>query len=60
MFAKNDNGNLLIAVDAVLSADYQLFTSQHQDYNYPIDGWHWFENEADARTFFKLPEIADE
>jgi hypothetical protein len=56
MFCKNDNGNLLVAVDSVLSADYQLFTDKHQDYQYPVDGWHWFVDEKVAREFFGLPE----
>jgi hypothetical protein len=28
-------------------------------YNYPVHGWHWFDNEQNARTFFGLPGTLD-
>jgi len=55
-FYKLDNGVLLWAPNSVLHATYELHANQHQTYTYPVDGWTWFESDAEARAYFGLPE----
>ena len=47
-FYKNDNGELLFAPNFVENKDYQLYKEHHSEYNYPIDGWYWFDSEEEA------------
>lgn len=54
-FYKNDNGSLLYAPNYVLHRDYELRREQHDSYEYPVEGWYWFESEAEARTLLGLP-----
>jgi len=55
------DGDLLYAPNYVLNAKYELYRDQHESYTYPVDGWYWFDTEAQAREFFGLPpaEIID-
>jgi hypothetical protein len=55
-FYKLDGEVLLHGPNFVLHANYELYREQHDTYTYPVDGWHWFDNEAEARVFFGLPE----
>lgn len=32
--------------------DYQLAKALKDTYSYPVDGWYWFDSEADALAFF--------
>ena len=32
------------APNFVMSKDYELIAENHEDYNYPVDGWEWTEN----------------
>lgn len=50
------DGELLFGPNYVLDARYALRREQHATYTYPVDGWYWFDSEAEARVFFKLPE----
>lgn len=52
-FYKMD-GVLLYGPNFVLNADYELHRDNHAVHTYPVDGWHWFDSEADARQFFGL------
>lgn len=47
-FYKNDNGTLLFGPNFVLNANYELRRETHEQHNYPIDGWFWFDTEQDA------------
>ena len=47
-FYKNDNGNLLFGPNFVLNANYELRRETHEQHNYPIDGWFWFDSEKEA------------
>lgn len=58
-FYKIDNGQLFFGANFVESKDYNLQRDKHEEYNYPVNGWYWFESEADAREFFKLPEVEE-
>ena len=48
-FYKNDNGTLLFGPNFVLNSNYELRRETHEQHTYPIDGWHWFNAEAEAR-----------
>lgn len=59
-FYKLDGDALLFGPNGVFSGDYNLTREDRASYSYPVDGWYWFDSEADARSFFNLPEPADE
>jgi len=54
-FYKDDEGSLLYGT-VVFGPTYILIESEHETYTYPVDGWYWFDSEAEARAFFDLPE----
>lgn len=59
-FYKNDNTELLYAPNGVVHQDYDLLAENHMNYEYPIDGWAWFDTEEEARIFFDIPKSAEE
>jgi hypothetical protein len=52
------DGDLLYAPNFVLGPyqQYELRKETQDQHEYPIDGWHWFDSEAKARTFFNIPQ----
>lgn len=58
-FYKNDNLVLLYGPNFVLNNNYELRIENKDSYEYPIDGWYYFDNEDDAYSFFNLtkPEM---
>jgi hypothetical protein len=48
-FYRNNHGEIQFAPNFVLSSVYELRRETHDQHNYPIDGWHWFDSEAEAR-----------
>lgn len=54
-FYKNTNGNVCYAKLSVDAPTFTLIATQHQSYNYPIDGWHWFNSEEEAYISFGIP-----
>lgn len=54
-FYKLDNTELLYGPNFVLNTNFNLYKEQKDTYTYPIDGWYWFDDENQARTFFGLP-----
>jgi len=53
-FYKNDGGILLYGPNFVLNANYELRKETKDDYSYPVDGWHWFDSEDDAKNYFGI------
>jgi hypothetical protein len=53
-FYKLDDGGLLYG-KVVFGPTYILVEEDHAGYTYPVDGWYWFDTEAEARAFFNLP-----
>ena len=47
-FYKNDKGTLLFGPNFVLNANYELRRETHDQHNYPVDGWFWFDSEKEA------------
>jgi hypothetical protein len=48
------DGTLLYGLGAVFGPDFTLLRADHETYTYPVDGWHWFDSEDEARAFFEL------
>ena len=42
-FFKKDNDKLLTAPNFVYAPDYTLKADEKDTYEYPVDGWYWFE-----------------
>jgi len=59
-FYKLDNAELLYGPNFVLNTGYSLYKEQKDTYSYPVDGWYWFADENQARSFFGLPLIEPE
>jgi len=55
MFYKKENQSLL-GGPCVVSAEYVLATEEKDSYQYPVDGWYWFDSEEEARLFFGLTD----
>jgi hypothetical protein len=49
------DGELLYGPNFVLNKDYELRRGTKDQQTYPVDGWYWFDTEAEAKTFFDLP-----
>lgn len=60
-FYKLDQGTLLYGPNFVLNANYELRAEAHEEHNYPVDGWYWFDSEDEAYEYFGLsrPEISN-
>lgn len=59
-FYKNDSNILLYSPTTVESSGYYLSFHTKENYEYPVDGWYWFDDEIIAREFFNLPLIENE
>lgn len=53
-FYKNNDGTLLFGPNFVESRDFKLERSKHAEYTYPVQGWYWFDSEAEAAAAFGL------
>ena len=49
-FFKSDEGQLLAAIERVSGPDFELRVERRTEYTYPVDGWYWFDTEAEARA----------
>ena len=56
-FYKYEDKALLYGPTQVTGPYYDLLRQNHTEYNYPVDGWYWFDTEEQAREFFGLPPI---
>ena len=50
----NQVKNLIYGPNGVMHADYSLLKELNKDYQYPIDGWYWFDSEEQAKIFFNI------
>ena len=48
------DGDLLFGPNFVLNANYELRKETKDEHTYPVDGWHWFDAEEQAREYFKI------
>lgn len=56
MFYKSENDELLGGSMMVIGPTFELYEHDKDRYEYPIEGWYWFDTEEQARIFFNLPE----
>lgn len=54
-FFKREDDFLLKAETTILGPGFEMYADQHLEYSYPVDGWYWFEDEAEAREALGLP-----
>jgi hypothetical protein len=52
-FYKYD-GSLLYAMNFVKSNNFELLREDKDTYDYPVQGWHWFDSLEDACMFFDI------
>ena len=51
-FYKKQNEELLYAPNIIEGSGYVLLAQDKDTYQYPIDGWSWFESEENAAEYF--------
>jgi len=56
-FYKLDGDMLLHGPNYVYAPTFTLLRELKDGYQYPIDGWRWFDTEAEARAFHGLPAV---
>ncbi len=57
-FYKADSGELMFAPNSVHNANYTLQRELADTYEYPVDGWSWYES-RDAAEFGLMPVTAE-
>lgn len=50
-FYKKENDTLLYAPNIIEGDGYVLVAQDKDQYEYPIDGWTWFDSEEEAKSF---------
>ena len=58
-FYKLENNELFYGLNFVINASYHLIKEDKNSYDYPTDGWYWFDAEVEARSFFGLPPVIE-
>ena len=53
-FYKQYDTDVVYGPNFVLNKDYELKKEDKDTYQYPVDGWYWFETEEEAYTSFGL------
>lgn len=52
-FYRNDDGVITKTDEFVAGGTYFLFPEDHATYEYPVEGWYWFDSDEEANEFFK-------
>jgi hypothetical protein len=55
-FYKKQNEELLYAPNIVEGDGYVLLAQDKDTYQYPVDGWSWFDSEEAAIEYFNIVE----
>jgi len=45
---------LVYAPNKVIAKNFNLLKENKDEYTYPINGWHWFEDEDSANKYFGI------
>lgn len=53
-YKKTSDTSIMDAQVSIKSPDYELLSDNRETYNYPIDGWYWFDTEDEAYEFFQV------
>lgn len=56
-FYKKQNEELLYGPNIVEGDGYVLLVREKDSYEYPVDGWFWFESEDSANEYFGIKSI---
>lgn len=60
-FYKKDGDELLVGENFVSATGFELLAELHSSYDYPVDGWYWFDDFEQATiTFRSEPELLSE
>ena len=51
-FYKRENDELMVAPNFVRGPGFDLFAEQKDEYQYPVEGWYWFDNLDAAMAAF--------
>ena len=56
-FYRVENENIVVYGRLyVLGQDYALYRDEKDTYEYPVDGWRWFDSKSEAHDFFGIEE----
>lgn len=55
-FYKKEDQDLFYAPNSVYAPTYTLLIEDYETYTYPVEGWYYFETEAEAKVFFNIVE----
>lgn len=58
-FYKLQDGVLLYGENFVVNSKYELYRDKHTTYQYPIDGWYWFNSYDEVCSFFGITIAQD-
>jgi hypothetical protein len=58
-FYKRDGDELLYGPNLVEGPTFILLRENYTEYNYPIDGWSWYDDEVSARAASGLEPVED-
>lgn len=53
-FYKNFSGEIIYGPNCISHKDYELSRQNKDEYEYPVDGWYWFDSKQEAKEFFKI------
>ena len=53
-FYKNNDGNVLKGVTEIIAPTYSKKISEKDNYDYPIEGWYFYEDDKTAYSAFGL------
>lgn len=56
-FYKKQDEQLLYGPNIIEGNGYVLLALDKDSYEYPIDGWSWFESEEEANNFFNENKV---
>jgi hypothetical protein len=59
-FYKHEGDAVFHAPNYVMHQSFTLLRELHHAYMYPVDGWWWFDNRADACTHFGVEDTHGE
>ena len=54
-FYKLDGEAILVAPNFVYSPTFSLLATSKDTYEFPVGGWHWFDSDSEAESFFGVP-----
>ena len=50
-YKKEEELNMLVwSADRVINDNFELWIDQKDTYDYPVEGWYWFDSEVEARN----------